>query len=131
MAWSVDTLGKFTKDGDLLIYGMDLIRSVGKEHPNATISINIVVHDERQNKDIIGYINTGLVNGFMKGFYNQGSRVMKKEVIRIMKQESIHFTEDESFEDKPRHVLLDFLLEMKQYAAENLHIYIPDSRIFG
>lgn len=135
-----ETIGEIDKNGNLRIPN-DFSLFI-KDNPGSRVVITIHCYDKRSVNAIRGYYFKVVLPQIVQGFYNTGVRITEKTVHEKLQEMSVawkkpvmHDTNGiieeeikEPNEMKP-YDWVEFIEEVKQFASENLHIYIEDGRI--
>jgi hypothetical protein len=106
-------------------------------NPNATVTMEIVVHPESQgNSRLNKYYHVGVVPAFREAYKNSGEWLTDGETDKRLCIESpmAHIEVDgkikgyKQFEDLSLKEGVEMIEHLKQWGAENFDIYIPEPK---
>ncbi len=132
-----ELFGKTDDKGNMLLC-MDEMKDFLKKFPKKRLIINLTVLEDENFPAMIGLYYKFIIPAVQKGFYEEGTRYNKKEVEELLMEISPitnkykhngteYINEILKFEDLPIHEAVEHIDYIKEWAAINLHVYIPDS----
>jgi len=128
--------GTIGKDGKLRL-PMDRLNAWFASHPGERITVRFEAAPQHSTAAQTAYFYNYIVPTVANAFYEQGTRMSEKNVDKWLveqypgdKTESVLGTCEEITEAREfdKNQMSDFIDWLKMYAAENLNVYVEDSK---
>ena len=129
--WTVNELrllGKFNESGEFVLYGINDLKDFGEMHAGSKIIVEVSVLHAETSKAMIGFFHKVIVPEYIKAFKEIGDRKTNKEMVEFISNTMpTAINNGCRIEDLDRINMWHLIEECKQYAAENLSLYIADA----
>lgn len=126
--------GKIDSEGELLIYGLRDLKKFSKSQikrstqEGVNILVKITVLSDEKKDRMFGYVKAKLIPEIRKAMYNTGTRMTDHQV-ECMLLEIAEIDCRKRLSDLNYVELYNLIDTVKQYAAENLSLYVDDALI--
>jgi len=138
---ALNLTGRITNDGKLAVYSQNELNHYLKQNSGKRVMIRFEILDERPTQAMLGYYHAKVLPDMKDAFWKLGNRKRLSEVEQFCREVSPICWSDEMDENGKWKYRLKDLSELnapelyqhlefiKQYAAENLHVFIHDPKI--
>lgn len=126
--------GKIDSEGELLIYGLRDLKKFSKSQikrstqEGVNILVKITVLSDEKKDRMFGYVKAKMIPEIRKAMYNTGTRMTDHQV-ECMLLEIAEIDCRKRLSDLNYVELYNLIDTVKQYAAENLSLYVDDALI--
>lgn len=131
MASSITETGRVSAEGKLHL-PMERLSQFFARHKGEKVLIKIDILTKGTSEAMRGYYWNYIIPTIRKAFYDTGNRMSISETDEFLRElpKSVCWKDDEcrSFRDLTKDEQIEFIEFLRQYAAENLYVFIEDPK---